>query len=48
MYDQVISDLRQSYDGMAEERDKKEIASWKIEERYQFYRCFKKRAKRIC
>lgn len=36
MYDQVISDLRQSYDGMAEERDKKEIASWKIEERCQF------------
>ena len=36
MYSQVIHELRRAYDRMVEERDKKEVAAWKIEERQQF------------
>jgi len=46
MYDQVISDLRQSYNRMVEERDKKEIASWKTEERYQFLSLLQKEGRK--
>jgi SAM-dependent methyltransferase len=35
-YGQVIEDLRQSYDRKAEERDKRELSAWKIEERAYF------------
>ena len=35
-YRQVIDDLRQSYDRQAEERDKRAISAWKIEERARF------------
>ena len=35
-YEQVISALRPAYDRMVEERDSKETADWKIEERAQF------------
>ena len=35
-YRQVINDLRQSYDRQAEERDKRDISAWKIEERAYF------------
>jgi SAM-dependent methyltransferase len=46
MYTQVINDLRQSYDHMAEERDKHEIESWKIEERCQFLSLLQKEGKK--
>lgn len=36
MYEHIINQLRQSYNRMVEERDKKEIAPWKVEERQQF------------
>jgi SAM-dependent methyltransferase len=36
MYSQVVKDLRESYNRMVEERDKKTMAFWKIEERCQF------------
>lgn len=35
-YDQIITNLRQSYDRTAEERDQHEIESWKIKERAYF------------
>jgi SAM-dependent methyltransferase len=36
MYDKIISDLRQSYDRKVEERDRKELALWKDQERKKF------------
>ena len=36
MYDDVIAQLRESYDRMAGERDKGGLTPWKIEERQQF------------
>ncbi len=36
MYDQIADALRQAYDHKVEEREKKEIAAWKVEEREQF------------
>jgi len=36
MYDKIILDLRQSYDRKVEERDHKELASWKDLERRNF------------
>jgi SAM-dependent methyltransferase len=36
VYEKIISDLRQSYDRMVEEREKKEIAPWKEQERKDF------------
>ena len=36
MYHQIITELRESYDRMAGERDKSELAPWKIEERQHF------------
>jgi SAM-dependent methyltransferase len=35
-YDQVIAGLREAYDRQAEERDKREASSWKLEERQRF------------
>ena len=35
-YDQVIGELRKAYDRKAEERDGKEISSWKMDERQRF------------
>jgi hypothetical protein len=35
-YGQVIDGLRQAYDHNAEERDRREISNWKIEERAYF------------
>jgi SAM-dependent methyltransferase len=35
-YDQIVRNLRQSYDRMAEERDRRPIPPWKIEERQRF------------
>jgi SAM-dependent methyltransferase len=46
MYDQVMDDLRYSYDRMAEERDQKEIASWKIEERNRFLSLLQREGKK--
>lgn len=45
MYSQVINDLRESYNRMVEERDKKEIVSWKMEERQQFLSLLQKENK---
>ncbi len=45
MYDQVIKDLRRSYDGMAEERDKFQISAWKLEERESFLSLLKTEGK---
>jgi SAM-dependent methyltransferase len=36
MYDQIAERLRQAYDHKVEEREQKEIAVWKVEEREQF------------
>jgi len=36
MYERILNDLRQAYDCKAEERDGREIASWKVEERQLF------------
>jgi SAM-dependent methyltransferase len=36
MYDKIISDLRQSYNHKVEERDSKELAPWKEQERDRF------------
>lgn len=36
IYDQIVKELRQAYDQKVEERSKKEIAAWKVEERKQF------------
>jgi SAM-dependent methyltransferase len=36
MYEKIISDLRQSYDRNVEEREKKELAPWKEQERKSF------------
>ena len=46
MYEQVIHDLRQSYNRMAKERDKGKIAPWKIEERDQFLSLLQKENKK--
>ncbi len=46
MYNQVIANLRQSYDRTAVERDKGEIAAWKIEERDKFLSLLQKESKR--
>jgi hypothetical protein len=35
-YDRLIEDLRQSYDRMAEERERKPLPAWKIEDRQRF------------
>jgi SAM-dependent methyltransferase len=35
-YGQVIASLREAYDRQAEERDKRETSSWKLEERQRF------------
>ncbi len=35
-YDQIIDSLRQAYDRAVDEREKKEVAPWKHEERQQF------------
>jgi SAM-dependent methyltransferase len=35
-YGQVMTSLREAYDRQAEERDKREISSWKLEERQRF------------
>jgi len=45
-YGQVIEDLRQSYDRKAEERDKRELSAWKIEERAYFLSLLQKEGKR--
>ena len=45
-YGQVIEDLRQSYDRRAEERDKRELSAWKIEERAYFLSLLQKEGKR--
>lgn len=45
-YGQVIEDLRQSYDRRAEERDKRELSGWKIEERAYFLSLLQKEGKR--
>lgn len=36
MYDQLIGELRTAYDRKVEERDSKQISSWKAEERQRF------------
>jgi SAM-dependent methyltransferase len=36
LYDQIITNLRQSYDHTAQDRDQREIVPWKIEERAYF------------
>jgi SAM-dependent methyltransferase len=46
MYDQIITNLRQSYDRTAEERDRYEIAPWKIEERARFLAVLDQEGKR--
>lgn len=46
MCEQIIHDLRQSYNRIAEERDKGKIASWKIEERDQFLTLLQKENKK--
>ena len=45
-YGQVIDDLRQSYDRKAEERDKRELSGWKIEERAYFLSLLQEEGKR--
>jgi len=44
-YEQVIEDLRRSYDSKAEERDKRELSGWKIEERAGFLSLLQKEGK---
>ncbi len=46
MYNQVINNLRQSYDRQAEERDKRQISTWKIEERDYFLSMLQQENKR--
>jgi SAM-dependent methyltransferase len=46
VYEQIIGELRQSYDRMVEERDKKELAAWKVEERQQFLSLLQKEGKK--
>ena len=36
MYDQILDDLRQAYDGEAKGREAREIVAWKIAERERF------------
>lgn len=45
-YEQLINGLRESYNCKAEERDKDEIVSWKIEERYRFLSLLQEEDKR--
>lgn len=45
MYDQVLDDLRRSYDRTAEEREKYDISAWKIEERDYFLSLLKTEGK---
>lgn len=45
MYDQTIDELRRSYDRMVEERDNKEIAAWKVENRQRFLSLLQKEGK---
>lgn len=37
-YDAIIADLKDAYDGAADERDQKETAQWKIELRNKFFK----------
>jgi SAM-dependent methyltransferase len=46
VYEQIIDELRRSYDGMVEERDRKEIAAWKMEERQHFLSLLQKEGKK--
>ena len=46
MYHKVITNLRQSYDRTAKERDQRGIASWKIEERAHFLALLNQEGKR--
>jgi SAM-dependent methyltransferase len=45
-YDRIIEDLRQSYDRMAEERDRRPITAWKIAERQRFLTLLQEEDKR--
>jgi SAM-dependent methyltransferase len=45
-YDRLIEDLRQSYDRMAEERDRKPLPTWKIEDRQRFLSLLREEGKR--
>lgn len=46
MYDQVITDLRECYNQMAEERSQKRVAVWKEEERAHFLSLLEREGKR--
>jgi SAM-dependent methyltransferase len=45
MYKQVIEELRQAYDRMAEEREKRDVAPWKVGERNRFLSLLQKEGK---
>lgn len=45
-YECIIDDLRRSYDRMAEERDRRPIAAWKIAERQRFLSMLQEEGKR--
>ena len=46
IYNQTADELRQAYNHKVEERDKKEIAAWKVEEREQFLALFQRENKK--
>jgi len=45
IYDQIVNELRQAYDQKVEERSKKEIVAWKVEERKQFLKLLQRENK---
>ena len=45
-YDRIIEELRQSYDRMAEQRDRRPISAWKIAEQQRFLSLLQEEGKR--
>ena len=46
MYDQIIDELRRSYDRMADDRDGARMAAWKMKERQRVLSLFQKEGKK--